>query len=281
MKKLILIIICISICFSFVLSVEAYSLSEMLSPQDTYSVDYLMEPPRTIGFDSEDYFRNFVLASLGIEQDFKAFQDKYSFNVYRVTYPLCKQLAQERIMAVPFVDLKENVNADSFYVEIIYDYNWYGTDRDTMAIRYTVDGVKYWFEYNFVASTNITLKETELRFKLDEYDVYLSQQDNRDDKYIGAIVCQDVLLHIDVITDDVNKINFDVFELGELSLELDSDRTTAATTAVTTETPSSATTPKEEPNNSTGKTAIVIIGSVIIIAVLSVLTIVIMRRRRE
>ncbi len=234
--------------------------------------------PPSLHFDTIDEIRSLVLSFHDSSKLAEYYKNNRKVVGMDVTKPVLTVMVEERIMYAPFICLRDGIEYENFESVIRYDGN-----IDHWEIKYNIDGVKYYFLYYF--NTELLLDISDATFKkgtLSDFNIALKQNEKFKDSYEGSLVVSEgVSLSIDVQCENIDKIDFSIFNLGELSLELDSDRTTEATTAVTTETPSSATTPKEEPNNSTGKTAFVIIGSVIIIAVLSVLTIVIMRRRRE
>ncbi len=228
---------------------------------NTFAYSYFPDPPviYTTKFKNADELRKHIIKTRGTDDE---------------------EVFIQKIHDLPFVTVKDNVTVDEslFCYRIradVYEESW--------SMSYTIGGIVYKFEYLFHnkdGSNNYF--PPSIVVKLDGYEKILRLYNDDNKLYKGKIKCEDIVLNLTVSTGNAEDIDMSCFNLGELSLELDSDRTTEATTAVTTETPSASTTLKEEPSNSTVKNTFIVIGIVIITAaVSSALTVIIIRRRRE
>ncbi len=238
----------------------------------TVNTKVFADSPLTgFNFRSADEVRKFIIATRGTEEEYR--------EIFKRTAYQWEKAVGDKILSLPFITVKDGIEIDEcrFYYEKRTD-----NGKERWSVSYTIDRIHYNFQHLFYAPKGTEYSSsTSIELNLDGYDRNLTLY-KKGDKYVGRIFYEDIALNVSVRTDNAEDIDMSCFNLGELSLELDSERTTDATTAVTTETPSASTTRKEETSNSTVKNAFIVIGIVIITAaVSSALTAVIMRRRRE
>ena len=227
MKKLICMIVCMALCMSVLLTTSAYA-----------------EPSIIYYFDSVDDLRKLILASQKHNADeYDAFLEDADLGLnIQPSYDTAKILC-DRFTSVPFVNVQEGTVLDSVAYPIIYDPN-----LEIWTIKYEIDGVVYSFNYSFrgTSAGDFDIDAPIITCEMDGCEpITLSLLLG---KYKGSCWINGVVFVVEVVCDSEEKIDFSAFEIGELSLTLDSATTVVTTTATPTEAPQ-VTTAQEAPSN--------------------------------
>ena len=253
MRKILPLILCIILLTSIVSNVSVHAES----------------PIQEIGFESADEVRRFVLSTKESKEEYEEKNEGWG------NYEIAKGIS-EKIEVLPFVTVNDGTQVDYSYFRYECRTDFF---NEIWRMEYRINGVLYSFEYRFHATSAGNYYDKPcVEVDLDGYKHKLRLY-AEDQKLKGSFWCDEVPLYITVHTLNEDEVDFSAFRLGELSLELDADKTTSVAQTTLADPTSQATNKKNENILSNA----IIIGAIVVVtaAASSIITLFVVSKEKK